>query len=108
MPRDQDIPLTSSVLLHSKPLLCSFDFSTSTGFSRTMAPLTLFLTTWNAGLQGSKAQTQDLTGWLLPVLHQTARDPEVPEGIIPDLYAIAVQELLPVHLARESCPRRSS
>ncbi|WWD17405.1 hypothetical protein CI109_101846 [Kwoniella shandongensis] len=64
-----------------------------------MAPLTVFVTTWNTGLQGSKAQSQDLTGWLLPVLHNTAKDPELPEGIVPDLYAIGVQELLPVHLA---------
>ena len=65
-----------------------------------MAPLSIFLTTWNTGLQGSKAQSQDLTSWLLPVLHKTTNDPNLPEGIIPDLYAIAVQELLPVHLAR--------
>jgi hypothetical protein len=67
-----------------------------------MEPLNIFLTTWNTGLQGSKAQAQDLTSWLLPVLHQTANDPEVPEGVIPDIYAIAVQELLPVHLACKS------
>ena len=67
-----------------------------------MAPLTIFLTTWNTGLQGSKAQEQDLTAWLLPVLHTTANDPKLPKGVIPDIYAIAVQELLPVHLARES------
>ncbi len=72
-----------------------------------MAPLTIFLTTWNTGLQGSKAQTQDMTGWLLPVLQQTANDPELPEGIIPDLYAIAVQELLPVHLARKHTSKES-
>lgn len=66
-----------------------------------MEPLNIFLTTWNTGLQGSKAQAQDLTSWLLPVLHQTANDPEVPQGVIPDIYAIAVQELLPVHLACE-------
>ncbi|ORY34119.1 Endonuclease/exonuclease/phosphatase [Naematelia encephala] len=59
-----------------------------------MAPLNIFLTTWNTGLQGSKAQSQDLTSWLLPVLH----DPELPAAI-PDIYAVAVQELLPVHLA---------
>ncbi|ORX36766.1 Endonuclease/exonuclease/phosphatase [Kockovaella imperatae] len=64
-----------------------------------MAPLTIFLTTWNTGLQGSKAQEQDLTSWLLPVLHRTANDPELPKGAVPDIYAIAVQELLPVHLA---------
>jgi hypothetical protein len=62
--------------------------------------LSIFLTTWNTGLQGSKAQSQDLTSWLLPVLHKTATDPELPSGQIPDIYAIAVQELLPVHLAR--------
>ena len=67
-----------------------------------MAPLIIFLTTWNTGLQGSKAQEQDLTSWLLPVLHGTANDPNLPKGVIPDIYAIAVQELLPVHLARES------
>ena len=66
-----------------------------------MAPLTIFLTTWNTGLQGSKAQEQDLTSWLLPVLHDAANDPSLPKGVVPDLYAIAVQELLPVHLARE-------
>jgi hypothetical protein len=64
--------------------------------------LNIFLTTWNTGLQGSKAQSQDLTSWLLPVLHKTATDPELPSGQIPDIYAIAVQELLPVHLARRS------
>ncbi|OCF40489.1 hypothetical protein I317_05727 [Kwoniella heveanensis CBS 569] len=64
-----------------------------------MAPLSIFLTTWNTGLQGSKAQSQDLTSWLLPVLQSTANDPEMPDGIIPDIYAIGVQELLPVHLA---------
>jgi hypothetical protein len=63
--------------------------------------LTVFLTTWNTGLQGSKAQAQDLTSWLLPVLQKTANDPEVPHGQVPDIYAIAVQELLPVHLACE-------
>lgn len=66
-----------------------------------MEPLRIFLTTWNTGLQGSKAQSQDLTSWLLPVLHKTANDPDMPEGVIPDIYAIAVQELLPVHLACE-------
>ena len=65
-----------------------------------MAPLRIFLTTWNTGLQGSKAQEQDLTSWLLPVLHK-ANDPTLPEGVVPDIYAIAVQELLPLHLARE-------
>ncbi|WRT66259.1 uncharacterized protein IL334_003212 [Kwoniella shivajii] len=64
-----------------------------------MSPLNIFITTWNTGLQGSKAQSQDLTSWLLPVLQNTANDPELPQGIIPDLYAIGVQELLPVHLA---------
>jgi hypothetical protein len=66
-----------------------------------MEPLRIFLTTWNTGLQGSMAQSQDLTSWLLPVLHQTANDPNVTNGPVPDIYAIAVQELLPVHLARE-------
>jgi hypothetical protein len=63
-------------------------------------PLTIFLTTWNTGLQGSKAQSQDLTSWLLPVLQRTSQDAS---GQIapPDLYAIGVQELLPVNLARE-------
>jgi hypothetical protein len=65
-----------------------------------MSSLKVFLTTWNTGLQGSKAQSQDLTSWLLPVLHEASNDPDFPEGIIPDIYAIAVQELLPVHLAR--------
>ncbi|WWC61739.1 uncharacterized protein I303_104324 [Kwoniella dejecticola CBS 10117] len=64
-----------------------------------MEPLNIFLTTWNTGLQGSKAQSQDLTSWLLPVLQNTANDPELPHGVIPDLYVIGVQELLPVHLA---------
>ncbi|OCF74753.1 hypothetical protein I204_05135 [Kwoniella mangroviensis CBS 8886] len=64
-----------------------------------MPPLNIFLTTWNTGLQGSKAQSQDLTSWLLPVLQRTANDPELPQGSIPDLYVIGVQELLPVHLA---------
>jgi len=66
-----------------------------------MAPLKIFLTTWNAGLQGSKAQSQDLTSWLLPVLHSTANDPSA-SAVLPDLYVIGVQELLPVHLARKS------
>ncbi|WVQ80506.1 hypothetical protein IAT38_002611 [Cryptococcus sp. DSM 104549] len=63
-----------------------------------MSPLNVFITTWNTGLQGSKAQSQDLTSWLLPVLHSAA-DPQLPHGVIPDIYAIGVQELLPVHLA---------
>ncbi|KAL7421696.1 hypothetical protein Q5752_003466 [Cryptotrichosporon argae] len=61
-----------------------------------MSDLTVFLTTFNTGLQGSKAQEQDLSGWLVPVLHDAAG------GNIqsaPDIYAIAVQELLPLHLA---------
>ncbi|WVR07141.1 hypothetical protein IAU60_004182 [Kwoniella sp. DSM 27419] len=70
-----------------------------------MAPLNIFLTTWNTGLQGSKAQSQDLTGWLLPVLQSTANDPALPDGVIPDLYAIGVQELLPVHLAMAGLSR---
>lgn len=68
--------------------------------NRKMAPLDVFITTWNTGLQGSKAQSQDLTSWLLPVLHN-ASDPELPQGYIPDLYAVGIQELLPLHLARE-------
>lgn len=63
-----------------------------------MSELTVFLTTWNTGLQGSKAQSQDLTSWLLPVLHSTANDPDAAK-VIPDLYVIGVQELLPLHLA---------
>ncbi|ODO08060.1 hypothetical protein I350_03643 [Cryptococcus amylolentus CBS 6273] len=63
-----------------------------------MAPLTVFATTWNTGLQGSKAQSQDLTSWLLPVLHN-ATSPDLPQAIAPDIYVIGVQELLPVHLA---------
>jgi len=65
-----------------------------------MEPLRIFLTTWNTGLQGSKAQSQDLSSWLLPVLHKSTAESDDPAGLIPDLYAIAVQELLPVHLAR--------
>lgn len=60
-------------------------------------PLTVFLTTWNTGLQGSLAQEQDLSSWLIPVLHSAAAE----QAGIPDLYAIAVQELLPLHLASE-------
>lgn len=74
-----------------------------------MSALNIFLTTWNTGLQGSKAQSQDLTSWLLPVL-QRSQDPEVPQGEIPDIYAIGIQELLPLHLAREltqTCARKS-
>ena len=67
-----------------------------------MAPLKIFLTTWNTNLQSAKAQPQDLSRWLLPALSPTGNDPELPNGVIPDLYAIAVQELLPVHLARTS------
>ncbi|EIW70756.1 hypothetical protein M231_02590 [Tremella mesenterica] len=63
-----------------------------------MPPLTIFLTTWNTGLQGSKAQPQDLTSWLLPILHQTANDPSA-SRVVPDLYVIGVQELLPLELA---------
>ncbi|WVQ72601.1 hypothetical protein IAR50_002159 [Cryptococcus sp. DSM 104548] len=63
-----------------------------------MAPLSVFATTWNTGLQGSKAQSQDLTSWLLPVLHN-ATSPHLPQAIAPDIYVIGVQELLPVHLA---------
>lgn len=63
--------------------------------------LKIFLTTWNTGLQGSRAQTQDLTSWLLPVLHKSS---EEANGQVPDIYAIGVQELLPVHLACEYSP----
>ena len=65
-----------------------------------MSALKVFLTTWNTGLQGSKAQAQDLTSWLLPVL-QNSDGPDMPEGEIPDIYAIGIQELLPLHLARK-------
>ena len=65
-----------------------------------MEPLRIFLTTWNTGLQGSKAQSQDLTSWLLPALHRYTSDASEKEAAIPDIYAIGVQELLPVHLAR--------
>jgi hypothetical protein len=58
------------------------------------APLTVFLTTYNTGLQGSRAQEQDLSSWLIPQLHKAAA-----EAGAPDIYAIAVQELLPLHLA---------
>lgn len=64
-----------------------------------MTALNVFLTTWNTGLQGSKAQSQDLTSWLLPVLQRSSQDIEVPQGEIPDVYAIGIQELLPLHLA---------
>lgn len=57
-------------------------------------PLTIFLTTYNTGLQGSRAQEQDLSSWLIPQLHKAAS-----EAATPDIYAIAVQELLPLHLA---------
>jgi hypothetical protein len=66
----------------------------------TMSALKVFLTTWNTGLQGSKAQSQDLTSWLLPVL-QSSDGPNMPKGEIPDIYAIGIQELLPLHLARK-------
>lgn len=62
------------------------------------APLTVFLTTYNTGLQGSKAQEQDLYSWLIPILQTQAREQGAAE---PDIYAIAVQELLPLHLACE-------
>lgn len=61
------------------------------------APLTVFLTTYNTGLQGSMAQEQDLSSWLIPVLHSAAAE----QAGAPDIYAIAVQELLPLHLASE-------
>jgi hypothetical protein len=66
-----------------------------------MSALKVFLTTWNTGLQGSKAQSQDLTSWLLPVLQSSSNEPEMPKGEIPDIYAIGIQELLPLHLARK-------
>ena len=76
--------------------------STSISYDKlSMGPLRIFLTTWNTGLQGSKAQSQDLSSWLLPVLHKSTAESDDPAGLIPDLYAVAVQELLPVHLARE-------
>lgn len=61
-----------------------------------MAELTVFLTTYNTGLQGSKAQEQDLSSWLIPILHNAG------ERVVPDIFAIAVQELLPLHLACET------
>lgn len=61
-----------------------------------MSALTVFLTTYNTGLQGSLAQEQDLSSWLIPVLHNHARKNG---GTVPDIYAIGVQELLPLHLA---------
>ena len=64
-----------------------------------MSALNIFLTTWNTGLQGSKAQSQDLTSWLLPVLQGSSQNPDIPRGEIPDIYAIGIQELLPLHLA---------
>lgn len=64
-----------------------------------MSELNIFLTTWNTGLQGSKAQSQDLTSWLLPVLQGSSQNPAIPRGDIPDIYAIGIQELLPLHLA---------
>lgn len=64
-----------------------------------MSALNIFLTTWNTGLQGSKAQSQDLTSWLLPVLQGSSQNPAIPQGEIPDIYAIGIQELLPLHLA---------
>ncbi|BEJ10962.1 hypothetical protein CspHIS471_0103840 [Cutaneotrichosporon sp. HIS471] len=57
------------------------------------SPLTVFLTTYNTGLQGSRAQEQDLSSWLIPQLHKAAAEAQTP-----DIYAIAVQELLPLHL----------
>lgn len=69
----------------------------------TMSDLKVFLTTWNTGLQGSKAQSQDLTSWLLPVL-QSSDGPDMPKAEIPDIYAIGIQELLPLHLARKLLP----
>lgn len=63
-------------------------------------PLNVFCTTWNTGLQGSLAQQQDLTSWLLPILQQNEAETSSEASSPPDIYAIAVQELLPVHLAR--------
>ncbi|GMK56701.1 hypothetical protein CspeluHIS016_0305410 [Cutaneotrichosporon spelunceum] len=57
------------------------------------SPLTVFLTTYNTGLQGSRAHEQDLSSWLIPQLDKAAA-----EAATPDIYAIAVQELLPLHL----------
>lgn len=65
-----------------------------------MSPLSIFLTTFNTNLQGSEALDQDLSSWLLPVLHDATNDG--PSDHLHDIYAIAVQELLPLHLARES------
>ncbi|WOO77075.1 Inositol-1,4,5-trisphosphate 5-phosphatase 2 [Vanrija pseudolonga] len=59
-------------------------------------PLSVFLTTFNTGLQGSKAQEQDLSSWLIPGLQNAEL---APYGATPDIYAVAVQELLPLHLA---------
>lgn len=73
----------------------------SSAYTTTMSALKVFLTTWNTGLQGSKAQSQDLTSWLLPVLQSSSNEPEMPKGEIPDIYAIGIQELLPLHLARQ-------
>lgn len=64
-----------------------------------MSELTVFLTSYNTGLQGSKAHEQDLSSWLIPVLHSAG------EQVKPDIYAIAVQELLPLHLACEQQTR---
>ncbi|CAK9779673.1 DNase I-like protein [Cutaneotrichosporon oleaginosum] len=64
------------------------------------SPLTVFLTTYNTGLQGSRAQEQDLSSWLIPQLHKAAA-----EAATPDIYAIAVQELLPLHLAMAGLSR---
>lgn len=83
---------------HSLPYLVVSTPTCNALVSR-MSALNIFLTTWNTGLQGSKAQSQDLTSWLLPVLQQRSQGPEIPQGETPDIYAIGVQELLPLHLA---------
>ena len=69
-------------------------------------PLNVFCTTWNTGLQGSLAQQQDLTSWLLPVLRKIDDETPGEAALAPDIYAIAVQELLPVHLARKLLSHR--
>lgn len=63
-----------------------------------MSELTVFCTTYNTGLQGSMAQEQDLASWLIPVLHETTQENY---DQLPDIYAIGVEELLPLHLACE-------
>lgn len=89
----------SSTLGHDVEQLFTSPFPPSLRPAYTMSALKVFLTTWNTGLQGSKAQAQDLTSWLLPVLQSSSNEPEMPHGEIPDIYAIGIQELLPLHLA---------